>query len=79
MPISLQELEREARQLAPEEREGLINRLASSLQGEPLAEVDQAWLKEAERRRSELRSGAVVGLPSPVVFDSVREALGWKR
>lgn len=79
MSVSLQDLEREARRLPPEERESLINSLITTLDDELLTDVDKAWLEEVERRRLELRAGKIVGIPASDVFDSIRQELGWNR
>jgi len=69
----------DARNLSPSEREWLIADLAQSLAGEPLTEVEQAWVEVAERRMDELASGKVEGIPAKVVFESIRSEMGWSK
>lgn len=38
------------------------------------AEVEQQWLEEAERRREEIVSGRVQGVPASEVFGKARAA-----
>ena len=64
----VEELERQALALAPEEREALASHLIHSLENVPLDEVDEAWVAEAERRYQDFRSGKVQGVPCDQVF-----------
>ena len=50
MSALMDKLEREAKGLSPEERERLAQRLLEDLSSGPLTEVDEAWVREAERR-----------------------------
>ena len=40
---------------------------------QPDPKSDKAWLKEAQRRLEELRSGKVQGIPADVVFVRARQ------
>ena len=75
MAITLQEVERDARRLSPEEREHLVGCLLSSLDDEPLSDVDQSWLRAAEVRRQELQEGRVAGIPAAEALAAVRHQL----
>jgi len=54
---ALDEIQRQALQLSPPERESLAGSLLHSLKNEPLSDIDKAWVIEAERRFEEIISG----------------------
>ena len=66
MPRTREQLENEAQSLPREERARLAEALIASLDEE--AEMERAWLAEAERRAAELDSGAVESIPAEGVF-----------
>ena len=68
-------LEAEALKLPPEERARLAERLISSLDQEADADVEELWLREAERRLEELESGAVSAVPADRVIEKARSTL----
>ncbi len=76
--MSAKELETQALRLSAPEREALATELFQSLAGQPLSEVDAAWVAEADRRFAELRSGQVQGIPGERVFGEIRRELGWQ-
>jgi putative addiction module component (TIGR02574 family) len=53
----------EALALPADERSAVALALLDSLGGDDEAAVSQAWAEEVRRRRQELRSGAVRGVP----------------
>jgi putative addiction module component (TIGR02574 family) len=57
-----------ALQLGIEERAELAGRLLLSLDEPSESEIERLWLKEAERRLEEFRSGKVRGIPAEEVF-----------
>jgi putative addiction module component (TIGR02574 family) len=69
------ELESKALRLPRRERARLAQRLISSLDAEPDADVDNLWLQEAERRLDELKSGKVAGIPAQKVIRKARSTL----
>jgi putative addiction module component (TIGR02574 family) len=77
MSRTLQEIERDAARLPAKDREVLAERLMLSLKHEPLTEVEEAWVKEAERRFSAWRRGDRVGVPPDRAFKQIRKDLGW--
>lgn len=77
MSRTLQEIERDAVHLPAKDREVLAERLIRSLKHEPLTGVDEAWVKEAERRFSAWRRGSRVGVPRERAFKRIRKELGW--
>lgn len=76
MSPQLQKIEEEAVLLPQEDRERLVERLLRSLQ--PDADIDQAWITEAERRYREVKSGQVQPNPGDGFFDQIRKELGWQ-
>jgi putative addiction module component (TIGR02574 family) len=73
------EIEDAAMQLPAAERELLANRLLRSLDGDPVSEVDQAWIDEAERRFQDHQAGRTRAIPGSQVFEEIRQELGWQR
>jgi putative addiction module component (TIGR02574 family) len=73
MPLTREQLENEAQNLPRDERARLAEALIASLDEE--AEIERAWLAEAERRAAELDSGAVEGIPADQVFAELEELL----
>ena len=69
MPLTREQLENEAQSLPREERARLAEALIASLDEE--AEMERAWLDEAERRAAELDSGAVESIPAEDVFSEL--------
>lgn len=57
MSTNLEVLEAEVLQLAPVERSHLLERLIASLDID--LELEQAWIKEGDRREAELESNTV--------------------
>ena len=73
MPLTREQLENEAQNLPRDERARLAEALIASLDEE--AEIERAWLAEAERRAAELDSGAVEGIPADQVFAELEALL----
>ena len=73
MSRTFQEIERDAVHLPAKDREILAERLMRSLKHEPLTEVDEAWVKEAERRFSAWRRGSRVGVPQERAFKRIHD------
>jgi putative addiction module component (TIGR02574 family) len=71
------EIECEAIRLPVKDREALAGRLMRSLKREPLTQVEEAWVKEAERRFPAWRRGKRTGVPVDRAFKQVRKDLGW--
>jgi len=68
MSLTLEEIHAEALHLSEHSRAELVERLLATLAVTPDADVEQAWLQEAVRRRKELLDGAVEGVPAEEVF-----------
>ena len=69
------EVESRALRLPRKERARLAQRLISSLDQEVSPDVDKLWLREAERRLHELKSGNVPGIPAEKVVRKARSTL----
>ncbi len=66
------ELEAEVLGLGPRDKARLTHLLVVSLDGLTPEQAAELWLEEAERRDSELESGAVRGIPGSEVFARIR-------
>jgi len=77
MRPQLSELERKAFRLPVKDREELAERLIQSVDEVPLTEVEEAWVKEAERRFAAYRRGERKGIPARSAFARIRKDLGW--
>jgi len=73
MSPELLEIERKAFRLPLKEREILAERLIQSLGNVPLTEVEEAWVKEAERRFTAWRRGERKGVPAKRAFKQLRK------
>lgn len=69
------ELESKALKLSRSARARLAQRLISSLDQKTDAHAEKLWLKEAERRLDELKSGKVAGIPAEKVIKKARSSL----
>ena len=76
MSPELLELERRAIRLPIKEREILAERLIQNVEGVPLTEVEEAWVKEAERRFKAWRRGDRKGVSAKRAFKQIRKDLG---
>lgn len=75
MHRTLQKLEAEALKLPVEARGELATRLLDSLEPSD-AEIQERWVREAERRAEEMRSGRIRGEPVGKVLARIRSKLG---
>jgi putative addiction module component (TIGR02574 family) len=75
MAVPAREIESRALRLPRRERARLAQRLISSLDQEVNPDVDKLWLREAQRRLRELRSGRVAGIPADKVVRKARSTL----
>ena len=64
-----------ALKLSRRERARLAQRLISSLDQEREPDAEKLWLREAERRLGELKSGKVAGIPAEKVVRKARSML----
>lgn len=74
--MSIEQLEREALALPPEQRAELADRLVESLDAEQVSRIDQLWAAEAKRRRDEVRAGNVKTVSGDEALAQVRRSVG---
>ena len=70
------ELVRQGRQLAPADRERLVEGLLESLNAPAVEALDASWEQEIERRLAEYDSGTVQAIDADVVFARARQIAG---
>ena len=75
MSAKLPQVEKDAMQLSPKERETLAERLVQSLDRVSLTAVDIAWVEEAERRFAEISSGEKSPVPAALALRQIRKRL----
>lgn len=75
MPVTPEDLARQAMEMSAEGRAELADLLVESLNSAELGRIDRAWLAEAKRRRDEVRSGAASTVSASVAMGRVRSAL----
>ncbi len=73
MSISLEALEAEVLKLPAADRSHLLERLIVSLDSDP--EIEEAWVREADRREAELESGSVTVVPGEEAMMHLRSRL----
>ena len=69
------EIIQEAATLPVEERAMVVDSLLRTL-NPPDAEIDRSWIRIAQRRLADLRSGRVQPVPGDQVFAKVKERFG---
>jgi putative addiction module component (TIGR02574 family) len=78
MPVTLEQVTEEVRELSRQDREQLLARLIRDL--EPAdhlsaAEIESAWDREIARRLEEIDSGKVKAVPAEEVFARIQAKL----
>jgi putative addiction module component (TIGR02574 family) len=68
-------LEARIRSLSLEDKSELVRALIAELDGAPEADVELAWLAEAQRRYREVVEGVVQPIPGERVFENLRTHL----
>ncbi|VFN02026.1 MAG: putative addiction module component, TIGR02574 family [Candidatus Kentron sp. G] len=76
MSVILEKLEQDALSLSHQERAFLADRLLSSLDGEILDDIKEAWVLEVERRYQEYKEGRAKLIPASEVFAEADRLLG---
>ncbi|MGA2232883.1 MAG: addiction module protein [Tepidisphaeraceae bacterium] len=76
MPLTVDELAKQALRLPVASRAQLAERLVESLADAEPDEITKLWASEALRRRDEIRSGQVHAIPAEEVIAEVRRAVG---
>ena len=75
MARTIEKIEEEIRSLSAAEKTELLRSLITELDVPTEADVEQAWLEEAQRRHRELVEGKVKGVPGERVFENLRSRL----
>ena len=75
MSTATAEIEAKIKQLSPDEKADLIRSLIAELDGPADADVEAAWVKEAQRRHREIVEGKVHPVPGDRVFANLRNRL----
>ena len=75
MQITVEQIAEEALALPSEARALLADRLVESLDPAEDGFIHQLWVKEAQRRMEEVRSGKVIPVPGESAFAQVRAAV----
>ena len=71
MSGTLAELEHQARRLSPEDRARLADSMLESLR-QPVADIEQEWHRELQRRAAAYESGLEPAEPAEDVFAEAR-------
>ena len=74
MAITVEQLARQAMSLPGESRAQLADLLIESLDGADLGRIEELWLREAKRRRDEVRAGTVNTVPGEEALKKVRDS-----
>lgn len=75
MAHPVEKIEEEIRSLSTAEKMQLLRLLIAELDAPADADVERAWLEEAQRRHRELVEGKVQGVPGERVFEKLRARL----
>lgn len=75
MSTNVTEIEAKIRSLTLEDKTELIRFLIADLDGPADADVERAWLVEAQRRHREISEGKVEPVPAQRVFQNLRARL----
>ena len=75
MSTDVTEIEAKIRSLSLEDKTELLRVLIAEIDGSADADVESAWLTEAQRRYREVREGKVKPVSGEGVFENVRSRL----
>jgi Putative addiction module component len=75
MSSNVAEIEAKIRSLSFEDKTELLRALIAELDGPADADIDRAWLIEAQRRHREIAEGKVKSVPAQRVFQNLRARL----
>jgi len=76
MPMTLQQIMSEARQLPREQISQLFDLLLAESFAQPDPEIDAAWRSDVRRRINEIETGKVKGIPGDEVMAELRQIVG---
>jgi putative addiction module component (TIGR02574 family) len=75
MSTNVAEIEAKIRSLSFEDKAELLRVLISELDGPADADIESAWVGEAQRRHREIAEGKVKPIPAQRVFQNLRARL----
>ena len=76
MPITLEQIVEETRQLPPDVVAELVERILITRHGGIEVSVEESWKQETRRRIAEIENGQVQGIPGEEVSARIRKTLG---
>lgn len=76
MAKAISEIQAEIQELEPLQKRELLGFLVADLEDSTNGELDEVWLKEAQRRFQELKDGSAQGIPASQVFAKLERRLG---
>ena len=76
MPMTIDQIAKEALALPSEARALLADRLVESLDAAGANRIDELWVAEARHRRDEIREGRVQTVAGPEALARVRRSVG---
>lgn len=76
MARAVSEIYADIQKLSDSDKEELLRALMAELDAPLDADVEKAWLNEAQKRYRELAEGRVQGVPGHLVFERLRARLG---
>lgn len=79
MGVDIEQIEREALELPPEQRARLVDRLWESLDDTTVPGLSQEWQQEIEERGRDIDEGRVQLIPGEQVVREARELVARKR
>jgi hypothetical protein len=71
MALALEKIAEEIRSLTAAQKAELLRSLIAELDAPADADVERAWIEEAQRRHRELAEGKVQGVPGERVFENL--------
>lgn len=75
MARSIEDIEKDIRELSRDEKSDLLRALIDELDSPPDPDVEMTWLKVAQRRFVEVLEKQARGVPGPRVFERLRSRL----
>lgn len=76
MARAVAEIYAEIQKLSESDKDELLRALMAELDAPLDADVEKAWLNEAQKRYREIAEGRVQGVPGQLVFERLRARLG---
>lgn len=76
MAKAISEIRAEIQKLEPLQKRELLGLLVAELEDSENGNLDEVWLKEAQRRFQDLKDGSVQGIPASQVFAKLERRIG---